>query len=67
MALEKAAQRLQKWKPEHVILGTHDCATMHIPEDFAHPNGLRIRLIACRNLCKRALQKCCTIDYGQHK
>lgn len=61
MPLESAKYRLTKWSPEKVIIGTHDDAVMVVPEDWAHANGLQIRLVACRNLCKRVLRKHCTI------
>jgi hypothetical protein len=60
MPLESAKYRLTKWSPEKVIIGTHDDAVMILPEDWA-PQQFHIRLIACRNLCKRVLQKQCTI------
>lgn len=66
MALETQKQRLQKWDKDLVIISTADNASMLLPEDWT-PQPFHIRLIACRNLCKRVLQKCCTIDYGQHK
>lgn len=61
MALESAKHRLTKWNPEKVIIGTHDEAVMILPEEWA-PQEFHIRLIACRNLCKRVLQKHCTMN-----
>jgi hypothetical protein len=66
MPLESAKYRLTKWNPEKVIIGTHDDAAMTLPEDWA-PQQFHIRLIACRNLCKRILQKHCTIANGSSK
>lgn len=61
MPLESTKYRLTKWNPDKVIIGTHDEAMMILPEEWT-PQQFHIRLIACRNLCKRVLQKHCTID-----
>ena len=66
--MEADWKRLTKWDPNLVIVNAITDTFMVDPE---HPcikltAAMRLRLIANRNLCKRTLQKCCTI-YGQEQ
>lgn len=63
--METPEKRLQKWSPELVLASEDPGVVMMIdPEHYliSIPPSIRLRLIANRNLCRRALQKCCTID-----
>lgn len=62
--MEDWEDRCRKWKPNHVIISMLPEAVMVDPEDeqLKLTVGYSLHLIACRNLCRRALQKCCKID-----
>ena len=59
--LEDYEDRCKRWNPSHVIISTLPEAVMVDPEAVALKLtvGYSLHLIACRNLARRALQKCC--------
>jgi hypothetical protein len=67
--MEDRKWRLSKWMPDKVIISTLPEAVMVDPEDYnikiSAGISLQLQLIACRNLSRRALQKCCKIDAGK--
>ena len=65
--MEDRKFRLCKWMPDKVIISMLPEAIMVDPEDphLRLAIGFGLQLIACRNLARRALQKCCKIDYSK--
>jgi len=57
--------RSLKWEPEKVIISQRDSAVMINPnEPIGHFSPFfALQLIGVRNLCKRTLEKCCTIEF----
>jgi hypothetical protein len=62
--METQEKRLQKWKPQMVIIGTMPDSPMDTPENpvfFVHGRRL-MEMIFCRNLTRNVLQKHCTMN-----
>jgi hypothetical protein len=67
--MEDRKWRLSKWMPDKVIISALPEAVMVDPEScnikMSAGISLQLQLIACRNLSRRALEKCCKIDYSK--
>lgn len=62
--MEKNQDRLRPWLPDKVINTTTPAALMELPEDplLHYPSKVLHRMIFTRNLSRRVLQKCCTVE-----
>jgi hypothetical protein len=65
MARETNKDRLRPWMPEKVINTSTPVAMMESPEDplLTYPTKIMHRMIFVRNLSRRAISKCCSIDW----
>jgi hypothetical protein len=61
--MEDRKWRLSKWMPDKVIISSLPEAVMVDPNDpsLRLSGVFSLQLISCRNLCKRTLEKFCTI------
>lgn len=65
MARETSKDRLRPWMPDKVINTATSVAMMELPEDpsLKYPAKYLHRMIFIRNLSRRVLSECCSVDW----